>query len=77
MSSTTSSVAVAVTASDRDTKTVLYVDPETGLLQGSDEVLLKYDPEASGGLDLKLPAVRSFISLSESRRIAPSDVPRK
>jgi hypothetical protein len=69
------SVAFAVTTYDRTTKIVLYVDPATGLLLGSDEVLLKDDSAAPDAPALNLPAVRSFMSLVESRRVEPSDIP--
>lgn len=63
--------AFVAPGADASRRIIVLIDPETGELLGSEEVLV----EDSAALGLDAPAVIEFTALEESRRIAESDVP--
>lgn len=67
-------VGFAVAARDAARQTVLYADPATGALLGSEEVLLRVGP-AQEGLVSTTPAVVSFTALADSARVSRADLP--
>jgi hypothetical protein len=67
-------VGFAVTTERGDRKLIVYADPDTGSVLGSEEVLLHQD-ETSEALNLELPAVTSFSALSASERMPRSELP--
>jgi hypothetical protein len=70
----------AVKAFDSSTETILYADPTTGSLLGSETLLLNSSSSgnvADGSEESSLPTVHSFTMLASSQRIALEEVPAR
>lgn len=64
-------VAFAMPGADKSRRIILFADPETGALLGSEEMLVADSKELGVGA----PAVIEFTALVKSQRIAAGDVP--
>lgn len=65
-------IAFSLPGADTSRRIILFANPDTGALFGSEEILISDSKE----LGLKSPAITEFTALVTSRRIAVTDVPK-
>lgn len=63
-------IAFSLPGADTSRRIILFANPDTGALLGSEEILVSDSKE----LDLKAPAITEFTALVTSHRIAATDV---